>query len=182
MKRSFLKHKFEAMAVLALVVSMVPRTVEAQQKSAKSDGTAAEFTQLVSGGSSGTRSIVPARVVTSIDDARLTRLTGNTQPEAKPEFDKGPVDPSKPLERIVLVLKRSPEQEAALAALNERQYDPKSPDFHHWLHADEFGKLYGVNDADISQVTSWLQNQGFTVREVSKGRVWIEFDGTGETG
>ncbi|WP_263356052.1 choice-of-anchor D domain-containing protein [Acidicapsa ligni] len=122
--------------------------------------------------------VVASRVVEHVDDARLTRLSGNTHPMARPEFDKGPVDSGKLLERIVLVLKRSPEQEAALAAFNERQYDPKSPDFHHWLHADEFGKLYGPSDADVAAVTSWLQNHGFQIYEVGKGRVWIQFTGT----
>jgi len=97
---------------------------------------------------------------------------------AQAKFEKGRLDPNKLLERLVLVLKRSPEQEAALAAFNERQYDPKSPDFHHWLHAEEFGKLYGPSDSDITQVTSWLQNHGFQIYLVTKGRVSIQFTGT----
>jgi len=123
-------------------------------------------------------SLVPSRVVERLDDARVVRLSGNTHPSARPEFDKGPVDPNKLLERMVLVLKRSPEQEAALAAFNARQYDPQSPDFHHWLHAADFGSLYGPSDADIDQVASWLQNHGFQIYEVSKGRTWIQFTGT----
>jgi hypothetical protein len=121
---------------------------------------------------------VPSRVLARINDAQLTVLTGNTNPMAKPEFDKGPVDAGRMLERMVLVLKRSPEQEAALAAFNERQYDPKSPDFHHWVHAEEFGQLYGPSDSDIAAVTSWLQNHGFTIDQVTKGRVSIQFTGT----
>ena len=108
----------------------------------------------------------------------MVRLVGNTHPAIKTERDLGLLSQNMPLDRLVLVLKRSPEQEAALAAFNERQYDPKSPDFHHWLHAEEFGRLYGPSDADIAAVSSWLQNQGFQVSEVGKGRVWIEFNGT----
>ena len=121
---------------------------------------------------------VPSRVVEHVDESRLVRLTGNTHPLARPANDKGLAESSKLLERMVLVLQRSPEQEAALAAFNERQYDPKSPDYHHWLHADEFGQLYGPSDSDISAVTSWLQNHGFSVNYVSKGRTSIEFTGT----
>ncbi len=120
----------------------------------------------------------PSRVVGQPDDTRLVRLPGNTYPGVRPELDKGPVDQNKLLQRMVLVLKRSPEQEAALAAFNERQYDPKSPDFHHWLHAEEFGKLYGPSNDDIAAVTSWLQNHGFQIVGVGKGRVWIQFTGT----
>jgi hypothetical protein len=133
---------------------------------------------VVSGGDGAGSPAVASRVVAHVDEARLVRLTGNTHPMARPEFDKGLVEPGKMLERMVLVLQRSPEQEAALAALNERQYDPSSPDFHHWLTADEFGKLYGPSDADITAVTSWLENHGFQIYEVGKGRVWIQFSGT----
>ena len=78
----------------------------------------------------------------------------------------------------MLVLKRSAEQEQALTQFSERQYDPKSPDFHHWLHAEQFGRIYGPSDSDIAMVSSWLQNHGFEIYSVSKGRVTIEFSGT----
>ena len=118
------------------------------------------------------------RIVEQVDDAKRVSLAGNVHPMARTEFDMGRVDPNKLLERVVMVLKRSPEQEAALAAFNERQYDPSSPDFHHWLSADEFGKLYGPSDADMAAVTNWLQNHGLQIHEVGKGRVYIQFDGT----
>ncbi|MGD0892843.1 MAG: choice-of-anchor D domain-containing protein [Terracidiphilus sp.] len=121
---------------------------------------------------------VPSRVLEQVDDSKLVKLAGNVHPLARPEFDKGPVDPNKLLERIVLVLKRSPEQDAALAAFNQRQYDPKSPDFHNWLHADEFGQLYGVSEADIAAVNNWLENHGFEIYNVNKGRTMIQFSGT----
>jgi subtilase family serine protease len=124
--------------------------------------------------------VVPSLVVERVDDRRLVKLSGNTHPMARPEFNKGLLEPSKPMERMLLVLKRSPEQEQALAAFNERQYDPNSPDYHHWLHAEEFGQLYGLSDSDMAAVTSWLQNHGFQIYTVSKGRVTIEFSGTVE--
>jgi Pro-kumamolisin, activation domain/Abnormal spindle-like microcephaly-assoc'd, ASPM-SPD-2-Hydin len=121
---------------------------------------------------------VTDRVVEQVDDAKRVRLAGNVHPMARTEFDRGRVDSNKLLERVVMVLKRSPEQDAALAAFNERQYDPNSPDFHHWLTADEFGQLYGPSDADIASVTNWLQNHGMQIDEVGKGRVYIQFTGT----
>jgi len=78
---------------------------------------------------------------------------------------------------MTLILKRSPEQEAALEKFMARQLDPKSPDFHHWLEPKEFGALYGPSDSDIINVTSWLQNHGFRVDKVGNGRVFIEFSG-----
>lgn len=121
---------------------------------------------------------VPTRVVDRVDDSRLVKLPGNTHPMARTENDRGRADANLMLRRMILVLKRSPEQEAALAAFNERQYDATSPDFHRWLTAEEFGRKYGPSDADITAVTSWLQNQGFQIDEVSKGRVSVQFTGS----
>ncbi len=121
---------------------------------------------------------VLSRVVEPIDDAKLVQLHGNIHPMARHEFDHGAVDPQLPMERILLLLKRSPEQEAALEAFMTRQLDAKSPDFHHWLEPQEFGKLYGPSDADIAAVSSWLANHGFTVNKVSNGRIFLEFSGT----
>jgi len=120
---------------------------------------------------------VVSRVVDKVDDARLTRLTGNTPPMIAPSLERGRLDPATPMKKLILVLKRSPEQDAALAAFNEAQYDSKSPDYHHWLHAEEFGQLYGPADADIAAITGWLANHGFLVEEVGKGRTWIRFSG-----
>jgi hypothetical protein len=120
---------------------------------------------------------VPSRIVRTIDDTKLVQLPGNTHPMARTEFDKGLVDPQLLMERMLLLLTRSPEQETALEAFMAEQLDPKSPNFHHWLEPAEFGKLYGPSDADIAAVTNWLQNHGFTVDKVTNGRVFIEFSG-----
>ncbi len=120
----------------------------------------------------------PVRITGRVDNSQLVRLAGNTHPMAVAENDRGLADTNQVLRRMVLVLKRSQEQETALAAFNERQYNSASPDFHRWLDAEEFGKLYGPSDTDMLAVTSWLKNQGFQIDEVSKGRVSIQFTGT----
>jgi hypothetical protein len=120
---------------------------------------------------------VPSLIARPVDDSRLVRLQGNTHPAARAQFDSGLVDPQLPMERMILVLKRSPEQEAALEALMARQLDPRSADFHHWLKPVEFGKIYGPSDSDISTVTNWLQNRGFSIDNVASGHTFIEFSG-----
>jgi phosphodiesterase/alkaline phosphatase D-like protein len=119
-----------------------------------------------------------SRIVEPISDAKLVLLHGNTRPETWFGTDLGSVNLQLPMQRMMLLLRRSPEQEAALAEFNARQLDPGSPDFHHWLTPEEFGALYGPSDNDIEAVTAWLQNRGFTIDAVSKGRVFIEFSGT----
>jgi subtilase family serine protease len=119
-----------------------------------------------------------SRVVTPVDANRRVALRGNVHPLARPEFDRGLANPALPMNRMVLVLKRSDEQEAALTAFMAEQQNPKSPNFHHWLTAAEFGATYGISDQDLAKVTTWLQSEGFSLDTVSQGRGTIQFSGT----
>src|ERR1700677_1897328 len=68
-----------------------------------------------------------------VDDNSLTMLRGNTSRNARPEFDQGRAPNSLPQEHILMMLRRSEPQQQALQQFMERQYDPHSADFHHWL-------------------------------------------------
>ena len=91
---------------------------------------------------------VPSRVLQPVDSQNTIELSGNTLPMANPDTDQGVVEPDLSLGVMRIVLKRSPEQDQALAAFNERQNDVSSPDYHHWLHAEEFGDTYGPFTVD----------------------------------
>jgi subtilase family serine protease len=121
---------------------------------------------------------VPARVTQPVDLQNLVTLQGNTHPLARPEFDQGAAPDSLPTERILLVLQRSPEQEAALRKLLDEQQIKSSPNYHMWLTPEQFGEQFGPADADIQAVTGWLTSQGFQVNRVATGRTVIEFSGT----
>jgi hypothetical protein len=108
----------------------------------------------------------------------LITLRGNTHPLARPEFDQGAAPDSLPAERILLVLRRSPEQETALRKLLDEQQIKSSPNYHMWLTPEQFGEQFGPADADIQAVTDWLTSQGFQVNRVATGRTVIEFSGT----
>src|ERR1700693_5306377 len=120
----------------------------------------------------------PARITQAVDDSNLTRLGGNTHPLARAEFDRGAAAPDMPLHRMLLVLKRSPEQETALQQLLLSLQDKSSPNYHKWLTPEQFGQKFGPAEHDLQIVTSWLASHGFQVASVSKGRVVIEFSGT----
>ena len=117
-------------------------------------------------------------ITQAVDETKLTLLKGNTHPLARPEFDRGAAPPSLPMERMLLVLTRSPEQEAALQRLLEEQQDKSSPNYHKWLTPEQFGRQFGPSDQDIQTITSWLRVHGFQVAKVAKGRTVIEFSGT----
>ncbi len=121
---------------------------------------------------------IQPRIVQTLDESHLTTLRGNVHPLALARFDRGAAPPSMPLNRMLLVLKRSPEQEAALLRLLDEQQDKSSPNYHKWLQPEEFGKRFGPADADVQAVTSWLQTHGFQINQVSKGRSVIEISGT----
>ena len=57
------------------------------------------------------------RVTDRVDAARLVTLSGNTHPLARAQYDQGAAPPNLPMDRIMLVLKRNPDQEAALQDL-----------------------------------------------------------------
>jgi hypothetical protein len=125
---------------------------------------------------------VPKRslITQSIDESNMILLKGNTYPLARAEFDRGAAPLSLPMQRMLLVLKRSPELETALGMLLDQQQDKASPNFHQWLTPEQFGQQFGPSDEDVQTVTGWLQSQGFQVAKVSKGRTVIEFSGTAE--
>jgi hypothetical protein len=119
-----------------------------------------------------------ARITQKIDQSSLVTLRGNTPPLAQPQFDVGPAPGSKVASRLVLVLTRSAVQEASLQTWLDSVQDANSPNYQHWLSPDEFGKRFGVSDADLATVEAWLQSNGLTVNKVSPGRMSIEFSGT----
>ncbi len=116
-------------------------------------------------------------ITEALDESRLTVLKGNTHPLARREFDLGTAPASLPMERMLLVLKRSDEQETALRKLLDDQQDKNSPHYHKWVTPEQFGAQFGPTDADMQMITSWLQSHGFQVGS-TKGRTVLEFSGS----
>lgn len=112
-----------------------------------------------------------------IDESQLTTLRGNTYYLAKPQYDLGAAPASLPMERMLLVLKRSPAQDMALRRFLDQQQDKSSPVYHQWLTPEEFGKEFGPTDSDIQTITTWLESHGFQVG-TTKGRTALEFSGS----
>src|SRR6266403_1633866 len=120
---------------------------------------------------------VAARVIDTVDDTNRTMLRGNVHPMARPEFDRGTVADAQPLTRILLLLQRSAEQEAALRQLMEEQQSKNSANYHAWLTPEDFGKKFGPADADVQAVTDWLNSHGFQHIKAAKGKTVVEFSG-----
>jgi hypothetical protein len=118
------------------------------------------------------------RVVDRVDESRLVVLKGNTHPSARAANDRGRVSPDLPMTDLILVLSRSPEQQAAFDSFVASQYDRTSPNYHQWLEPEEVGERFGPAQGDIDAVTGWLRGHGFSVDEVMKNHMSIRFSGT----
>ena len=119
-----------------------------------------------------------SRVKGFIESGRMTPLPGTVHPLAQAQYEQGPADASRLISPITLVLKRSAEQQAALARLLQDQQDPASSQYHRWLTPEQFGERFGFSQADIQAVSTWLESQGFTIVDVPPSRNLIVFRGT----
>src|SRR5215472_10333750 len=113
-----------------------------------------------------------------IDETRLVTLSGNTRFEAVPQNDRGRVPDSFALDHMLLQLKRAPELEREFDKQIDSLTDKSSPNFRHWLTAEQQGERYGVAQADIDAITGWLGSHGFAVNYVYPSRMVIDFSGT----
>jgi hypothetical protein len=123
-------------------------------------------------------SAVQPRITHAINESSLVTLRGNTHPLAQSKFDLGPAPLAMPASRLILVLARSTEQEAALKTYLQSVQDANSPNFQKFLTPEAFGNSFGVSDADLQTIQNWLTGHGFTVNKVANGRMAIEFSGT----
>jgi len=134
----------------------------------------------VIGGGTPAAAQPPGRQITStIDDSSRVTLAGNTRPEAYTKSnDRGPVPDSLAMTHMQLLLRRSPAQEQALEHLIDQLHDRASPNYHHWLTPDEFGREFGVGTADIQTISGWLASHGLKVNAVYANHMAIDFSGT----
>jgi hypothetical protein len=121
----------------------------------------------------------PRRLVTQeINETQRVTLGGNVHPWARADFDQGAIADAQPVNRIYLLLNRTPEQQAALDKLMAEQLDANSANYHMWLTPEQYGAQFGPADADVEVVKSWLSSQGFTGIKTNAGKTIIEFNGT----
>jgi subtilase family serine protease len=125
----------------------------------------------------GAQSVAP-RITSEIADSEQATLRGSLHPLALSRFDAGRMPSDTKLNGVSLVFSRSAAQEADLEALLAAQQNPASPLYHQWLNPDQFAARFGVAEADLAKVKSWLEQQGFSVDSVARGRSMVRFSGT----
>ncbi|HXY92721.1 MAG TPA: S53 family peptidase [Acidimicrobiia bacterium] len=93
------------------------------------------------------------------------RILGATPGDAPVEFD------------LVLDVPDEAELHAFVARVN----DPKSPDYHRYLTPDEIGRRFGISDAALTRVESWVTSMGMHVVEGYPQRTSLRVAGTAAT-
>lgn len=117
-------------------------------------------------------------VTQAIDETKLTSLHGSVHPLARTGIDKGSVSNSIATGRMILLLNRPPEREAALQKFLQDAHTRGSAGYHQWLTPGQFGAQFGPADADMQTATAWLSSHGLQVAKTSKSGQFIEFSGT----
>jgi hypothetical protein len=117
------------------------------------------------------------RITEIIDESHRIALPGNVHPLAQARYDLGPAAASMPMGRMMLVLRRSAEQQQALEEFLAEAGNPASPSYRQWLTPAEFGAAFGPADGDLDAVRSWLESHGLKIEKIRQGRSAIEFSG-----
>ena len=113
-----------------------------------------------------------------IDESSLVTLSGNVHPLAAAQYDRGAADLSIPADRMLLVLKRNPQQDTDLQQFLNELHDKNSASYHKWLTPSQYGERFGAAAEDIQVLTIWLEGHGLKVVQVNPARTTIEFSGT----
>ena len=117
-------------------------------------------------------------ITQTIDRTRLVPAAGAVRAEVATAQDLGPRDPAALLDHIQLVLQRPQEQQAAFDAEVEALHQPGNPSYHQWLTPEMIGAEFGPSASDIAILTGYLQSEGFTVNNVGKSGMYLDFGGT----
>ncbi len=70
---------------------------------------------------------------------------------------------------------RDPE---ALTNLLQQQYDPSSPQYHHWLQTAEFTTNFGPTEQDYQAVVDFAKANGFTINGTHPNRTLLDLRGS----
>ena len=120
-----------------------------------------------------------ALITTPVDEGNRVTLAGNTPPSAAiGATDQGAVEDDMRFEHLLLLLKRDTATETSLERHIEAMHTPGTPEFHHWLTAEQVGARFGISAKDVGVIEQWLSSHGFSVNRVYKSGLVLDFSGT----
>jgi pseudomonalisin len=66
----------------------------------------------------------------------------------------------------------------AAKAYEQSEYDPSSPNYHHFLTPAQFDSMFGVPAQTYDRVVSWLRSGGLTIDQTTGAGDWVAASGT----
>ena len=118
------------------------------------------------------------RIRSEISSGEVTKLKASQQPLMPVQSDAGRMPSDAKMSGITIVFNRTAAQQADLESLLAAQQNPSSPLYHQWLSPEQFAARFGMAQADIDKVQTWLQQQGFSIDSVARSKNMIRFSGT----
>ena len=104
-------------------------------------------------------------------DTSNVRLNAQTVPLLQHAQMLQPEDTSQQVQLAIgLQLRSGTDLDSFLSAL----YDPQSPTYHQYLTPDQFTQLFAPTPDSVQQVTTYLQNQGFTITNIASNNLIID--------
>jgi hypothetical protein len=132
---------------------------------------------LASLGATAAQDGLSPRITAPINEMRRITLPGSVHPLIRSGVEQGRAPADLPMQHLLLLLKSSPAQQAALSQLLTAQQDSSSPQFHQWLTPAQFGDRFGASAQDVDIVTRWLEGRGFRIETVAPSRLVVDFTG-----
>ena len=121
----------------------------------------------------------PDRIRSAVDAQQRSTVAGHVHRLAQPGNDQGVLNPSTPINGLMLVVKLATDQQADLENLIRDQQNRSSPEYQQWLTPEEYGDRFGLSRGDESKLTAWLASQGLDA-VTSRSRSALEIHGTAE--
>jgi subtilase family serine protease len=116
------------------------------------------------------------RIQSEVNNSEVSTLRG--MPFVRAELDAGRMPANLRLNGVSILFNRSAAQQADLESLIAAQQNPRSPQYHRWLTPEQFAARFGMAQSDIDKVQTWLQQQGFSVDSVARGKGFVRFSGS----
>jgi hypothetical protein len=139
--------------------------------------TAAMVTSTTACGTSTTAPPGQSSAPSAVQADAYVPLARGAHPLARPELDRGPLDPDKVISNLAIVFKLTPAQQADRDALIAAQLDAGSPSYHRWLTPESYAARFGATPDAIARTTAWLAQQGLQVHEASPLGSRVTFSG-----
>ena len=118
-----------------------------------------------------TTGVTVMRVAQVHADTSTIRLNAQTVPLLQHAQVLQPEDTNQQVQLAIgLQLRSGTDIDSFLNSL----YDPQSPTYHHYLTPDQFTQLFAPTPDSVQQVTTYLQNQGFTITNIASNNLIID--------